>query len=100
MILGVNELIKSVYTNEQRKAIELCIWQFGQCKNEKLGDVAQSWINEFAEMNMPYFEVIKRIRLAKHVKKYGVTEFAIFMNVDLSSYSEFYKHKPKQLNGD
>lgn len=97
-ILGVNELQKAEYTIEQKKAIELTIYQFAQCKNEDLSKVAKSWINEFAELNMPYFEVIKRIRLAKHEKKYGNTEFAIFMNINLDNYSELYRHKAKAFN--
>lgn len=97
MILGVNELEKIEYTKEQRKAIELALYQFGQCKGENLKGVAEAWINEFEELRMPHFEVIKRIRLAKTEKKYGITEFAIFMNVNLSDYSDFYKHVKKEI---
>ena len=99
-VCGLNELQKEDYTPTQKKAIQLALWQFGQCKKEDLSGVANSWINEFAEMRILFFEVIKRIRLAKMEKKYGVTEFAIFMNVTLSDYGDFYKHKPRELNAN
>lgn len=99
-ILGVNELMKEEYTPNQRKAIELVLYQFAQCKNEDLSKVVHTWINMFSELRLPYFECIKRIRLAMLEKKYGVTEFAIFMNVTLSDYGDFYKHKPRELNAN
>lgn len=95
MLVGANELERIIYTPQEKKAIQLALYQFGQCKKEDISDVAQSWINEFSEMRMPFWEVIKRIRLAKHVKKYGVSEFAIFTNVKLSDFGDVYKYKSK-----
>jgi len=92
-ILGLPELIKSEYTDQEILAIKMLLFEFANSKNENY-EVAtvETWINNFAEMRLTPAEILKRIRLAKLEKKYGVTEFAIFMNVRIDSYTEFYKH--------
>jgi hypothetical protein len=81
------------YSLQESTAIKFELISFSLCKNENYKEeVLNAWIKEFENMNMKAIEVIKRIRLAKHIPKYGVTEFAIFMNVDITSYSTFYKH--------
>ena len=92
-ILGLPELIKSEYTDQEILAIKMLLFEFANSKNENY-EVAtvETWINNFAEMRLTPAEILKRVRLAKLEKKYGVTEFAIFMNVRIDSYTEFYKH--------
>jgi len=51
---------------------------------------------DFQELQIPVFEVIKRIRLAKLDNKYGSSDFAGFMNVKLSEYGLHYKHEKKE----
>ena len=44
---------------------------------------------------MKVFEVIKRIRLAKLEKKFGISDFSVFMNINTGEYGNFYKHEMK-----
>lgn len=93
----MNPLSKTLYSLQERTAIEYELISFALCKNENYDDpTKRAWIDEFENMNMTSFEAIKRIRLAKLEKKFGVTEFAVFMNVNLSDYGTFYKHEKKQ----
>lgn len=93
----MNPLSRTQYSLQEKTAIEYELISFALCKNENYtNETKQAWISEFENMNMTSFEAIKRIRLAKMEKKFGVTEFALFMNVDLSDYSTFYKHEKKQ----
>ena len=97
-ILGLPELKKRVYSHEEKKAIRKCLSEFAACKNENYTNhVVNTWIEEFENLQMPVLEVIKRIRLAKQEPKFGVTEFAVFMNVNLSDYAEFFEHKKKEI---
>ncbi len=93
----MNPLSRTQFSLQEKTAIEYELISFALCKNENYtNETKQAWISEFENMNMTSFEAIKRIRLAKMEKKFGVTEFALFMNVDLSDYSTFYKHEKKQ----
>jgi hypothetical protein len=93
------ELLKKQYSLQERTAIEFELISFSLCKNENYKpEILSAWINEFENMNLTPLQVIKRIRLAKHIQKYGVTEFAIFMNVDLNEYSNIYKHEKLNEN--
>lgn len=86
------------YSLQERTAIEMELISFALCKNENyLPEVRTAWINEFENMNVPVFEVVKRIRLAKQEKKFGNTEFATFMNVNLSDYQDFYEHEKIEI---
>ena len=99
-ILGLPELIKTEYTDQEIKAIKLALINFAVCKNENYSpETIESWINSFAELRYSAFQVIKSIRLAKLEKKYGQTEFATFVNIELQNYSETYKHEKKNDNG-
>jgi len=92
-ILGIRELEILEYSKDEIKAIKHELIRYSGSKNENLeANTVNCWLMDFQEMRVPAFEVIKRIRLAKMEKKYGVTEFAIFMNVNLSDYGTFYKH--------
>ena len=92
MILGRRELKKAVYTEQERRAIELLLLQLGLCRKEKITAYIDIWINEFASLNIRAYEVMQRIRLAKLEKKYGEIDFSVFMNVDIKQYSRYYNY--------
>lgn len=95
-ILGLPELLKTQYNLQERTAIEFELIKFALCKQENYKpEIIESWINSFAELRYTAFQVIKSIRMAKLEKKYGQTEFATFVNVELQNYSEVYKHEMK-----
>lgn len=95
-ILGLPELERYEYSDNEIKAIKLEMLSLAGCKNENYSELTiNSWINEFSLLNMKPLEVLKRVRLAKHVKKYGVSEFAMFMDVNLNQFSELYKYHKK-----
>lgn len=95
-ILGLPELLKTQYNLQERTAIEFELIKFALCKQENYRpEIIESWINSFAELRYTAFQVIKSIRMAKLEKKYGQTEFATFVNVELQNYSEVYKHEMK-----
>lgn len=80
-------------------AIEYELVSFALCKQENYRpETINAWINSFAELRYTAFQVIKSIRLAKLEKKFGQTEFATFINVELQNYSETYKHELKNEN--
>lgn len=90
------ELLKTQYNLQERTAIEFELIKFALCKQENYKpEIIESWINSFAELRYTAFQVIKSIRMAKLEKKYGQTEFATFVNVELQNYSEVYKHEMK-----
>ena len=98
-ILGLPELIKVEYTPTETNMIKAALFDFANSKNENYREeVVYSWINTFSELRVSAFEIIKRIRLAKLEKKFGNTEFAIFMNVDITEYSTLFKHKALNSN--
>ena len=98
-ILGLPELIKVEYTPAETNMIKAALFDFANSKNENYREeVVYSWINTFSELRMPAFEIIKRIRLSKLEKKFGNTEFAVFMNVDITEYSTLFKHKAQNSN--
>lgn len=93
-ILGYRELQRAEYSQSELKAIKVALIQFALCRNENYSDYTiMAWVNEFADLNMPVMQVIKRIRLAKLGKKFGVTEFSAFMDVNIDEYTNYYKHK-------
>lgn len=95
-ILGLPELEYYEYSNSELRAIKLELLSLAGCKNENYSELTiNSWINEFSLLNMKPIEVLKRIRLAKHSKRYGVSEFAMFMDLNLNDYGELYKYKKK-----
>ena len=95
-ILGLPELLKTQYNLQERTAIEFELIKFALCKQENYKpEIIESWINSFAELRYTAFQVIKSIRMAKLEKKYGQTEFATFVNVEMQNYSEVYKHEMK-----
>lgn len=92
-ILGLAPLKIAVYNDKEIQAITLALTQFALCKNENYKpETIQSWINQFSDLNLTAIQVIKRIRLASLQKRYGVTEFAVFMDVPYKDYGEYYKH--------
>lgn len=94
LLVGIPELVKVSYNENESKAIKLELVSYAKVKNEQISiETLNAWINEFECLQMKAFEVIKRIRLAKHEKKFGNTDFSVFMNVDIENYYEFYKHK-------
>ena len=95
-ILGLPELLKTQYSLQEKTAIEFELIKFALCKQENYRpEIIESWINSFAELRYTEFQVIKSIRMAKLEKKYGQTEFATFVNVEMQNYSEVYKHEMK-----
>ena len=95
-ILGLPELLKTQYSLQEKTAIEFELIKFALCKQENYRpEIIESWINSFAELRYTAFQVIKSIRMAKLEKKYGQTEFATFVNVEMQNYSEVYKHEMK-----
>jgi hypothetical protein len=92
-ILGFRELNRAEYTESELQAIKVALIQFALCRNENYSpETVMAWINEFADMNMPVMQVIKRIRLAKLGKKFGVTDFSAFMDLNIDDYTNHYKH--------
>lgn len=91
-ILGLNPIECYNYNANEIKAIKLELLSYAACRNENFSELTiNAWINEFSQLNMSPYECIKRIRLSKHEKKYGASEFAIFMNVNLNQFPEYYK---------
>lgn len=96
-LIGYPELVKTEYTANEIKAIKQELINFALSKNEDIQPfIFDNWINNFSELNIPAKEVIKRIRLAKLDIKFGVSEFAKFMNVEINEYSSYYKHKRRE----
>lgn len=80
----------------ERQSVKNALFHFANIKNEDLKEyIVEAWISEFQNLQVSVTDAIKRIRLAGLEKKFGVTEFAIFMNVDLNSYSDNYKQEKK-----
>lgn len=99
-ILGLPEIERYYYSAAEIRAIKLELISYAACKNENFSEVIiNAWINEFSLLNMKPYQVVKRIRLAKHSKKYGVSEFACFMEVELNDFPELYKFKRKEITG-
>lgn len=97
-LLNIPKLSKANYSDNEKTAIIQELISFAGCKQENISvDILKIWLTEFGDMNMNPLEVVKRIRLAKHERKFGASEFAIFMNVDLTTYSNFYKHKKTEF---
>lgn len=95
-ILGIQELDILVYSPKEIQAIKHELIRYAGSKAENIqANTVNCWLMDFQELRMPVIEVIKRIRLAKMKEKYGVTDFAAFMNVKLQDYSDFYKHVSK-----
>lgn len=66
-------------------------------KQENFDGVADEWVSEFENLQITPLDAIKRIRLAKFEKKYGVTEFTTFMTVNIDEYAEKYKHEHQEF---
>lgn len=95
--LGLPNLLGCKYTNTELDVIQAELVRYSLSKNESIREpVIKAWILDFQDMNIPAWEVVKRIRMAKQEKKYGVTEFATFMNVGIGNYAEVYKHEKKK----
>lgn len=93
-LLNIQPLVRTEYSDNELKAIKQELYLFLKFRNEKIDiDVLDLWIDEFSKMQMTPTEILKRVRLAKMKEKYGVTDFSIFMNVDIKNYTVFYKHK-------
>lgn len=95
-ILGLPKLLTAEYTATERKAIILELGIFALATNQSFSaEIINCWIQEFSNLNMKAFEVIKRIRLAKLEKKFGASDFSVFMNIKTGEYGNFYKHELK-----
>ena len=96
-ILGIQELEIFNYSDIEIRSIKQELIRYAGSKNEIIpADTVSCWLMDFQELRMPVTEVIKRIRLAKLDNKFGVTDFAAFINVRLSDYSTFYKYEHKE----
>jgi hypothetical protein len=93
-ILGLPKLLTAEYTKPERKAIILELGIFALATNQSFSsEIINCWMQEFSNLNMKVMEVIKRIRLAKLEKKFGVSDFSVFMNLNTEDYSNYYKHE-------
>lgn len=92
------KLITTNYNPQELKLIKIELAKFTACRNENIPkETVEAWINAFSELNMSAKEIIKRIKLAKLQKKYSVSEFSNFIEVNISDYGKYYKHeKPEQ----
>ena len=98
-ILGLQEVKQREYNDEEIKSIKLELARYAGSKNENISEnTVNCWLMDFQDLQLEVFEAIKRIRLAKSIKNpKATTDFSVFMNVDLSEYSTFYKHEKKEL---
>lgn len=98
-IVGWTERKRLIYSPLEIAALKKELYSYACVRNENFSkEVIEAWIDEFQLLNMPVTEVAKRVRLAKLEKKYGVTDFSIFMEVNPYEYANSYKHLTRESN--
>ena len=96
-ILGLGELEVKEFSSKEREAIISELRIYAGAKNENIPAVTiQAWMILFSALNISVYEIIKRIRMACIEKKYGVSEFATFINADIREYSDLFKFKKRE----